>query len=158
MSTYSIPEILQSTDRYKLYTMLCGKEQLTASIQWLHGHQIPTLNVGKELAIYIQGLANYRFLHLDVIDYALNLFNRTQAKVSQPGNDVLAIHNLGILFEPALQINASQMLKDYSKTSALIIVWENSADLPERLFWLTQQKDIFFDFTETPLKKMQYAI
>ena len=84
--------------------------------------------------------------------------DKHKVKINNNGNEVVAIQNLGILLEPALELNASQLLKEFSKTAALIIIWENQSDIPNRLHWSTQQNNIFLDFADTPLKKLQYAI
>lgn len=158
MSTYSIQDIIQSTDRYKLYTLMCSQDGLEDSISWLHTKKIHTINVGKELAAFIDGLDDFSYLNIDVFDYIKKLLDKHKAKVNNTGNEVVAIYNLGILLEPALELNATQLLKEFSKTAALIIIWENQSDIPDRLHWSTQQNNIFLDFTETPLKKLQYAI
>lgn len=158
MSTYSIQDIIQSTDRYKLYTLMCSQDGLEDSISWLHTKKIHTINVGKELAAFIGGLDDFSYLNIDVFDYIKKLLYKHKAKINNTGNEVVAIYNLGILLEPALELNATQLLKEFSKTAALIIIWENQSDIPDRLHWSTQQNNIFLDFTETPLKKLQYAI
>lgn len=158
MSTYSIQDIIQSTDRYKLYTLMCIQDELVDCISWLHAKKIHTINVGKDLATFIDGLDDFSYLNIDVFDYAKKMLDKHKAKINNTGNDVIAVYNLGILLEPALELNAAQLLKEFSKTAALIIIWENQSDIPDRLHWSTQQNNIFLDFTETPLKKLQYAI
>ncbi len=158
MSTYHIHDIIQSTERYKLYTLICSQDDLLDCISWLHSTKIHTINVGKELAAFIDSLDDYSYLNIDVFDYAKKLLDKYKAKINNIGNDVVAVYNLGILLEPALELNAAQLLKEFSKIAALIIIWENQSDIPNRLYWPTQQKNIFLDFTETPLKKLQYAI
>jgi len=74
------------------------------------------------------------------------------------GNDVVAICNLGILMEPALELNAVQLFKEFSKSAALIIIWDNQSEIPDRLDWLTQKQNFFLDFSDIQLKKLQYAI
>lgn len=158
MSLYSIHYIINSSDRHKLYTLMCGPEGLSESISWVNSNKIQTIDVGKELALYINHLEDYRYLNIDVFDYTLKLFNKQKAKINNTGNDVIAVYNLGILLEPTLELNAAQLLKEFSKTAIVIIIWENQTDLPDRLHWPTQQNNIFLDFTETPLKRLQHAI
>lgn len=158
MSTYSIQDIIQSTDRYKLYTLICRQDGLVDCISWLHSNKIHTINVGKELAVFIDCLDDFSYLNIDVFDYTKKLLDKHKAKINNTGNDVVAVYNLGILLEPALELNPAQLLKEFSKTAALIIIWENQSEIPDRLHWSTQQNNIFIDFTETPLKKLQYAI
>jgi hypothetical protein len=158
MSTYSIQDIIQSTDRYKLYTLLCPQEGLAAGISWLEANHIPTINIGKALASFIDGLEDFSYLHIDVFDYMTTLLNTKKAKINHTGNDVIAVYNLGILLEPALELNAAQWLKDYSRAVAVIILWENQSEIPDCLHWPGQQNQFFLDFTETPLKKISHVL
>lgn len=158
MSNYSIQDITQSTDRYKLYTVMCSRHELESCILWLHGQNVHIVNVGKELAAFIHRLDDFSYLNIDVFDYAKKLLDTHKAKINNAGNEVVAIHNIGILFEPSLELNAAQLLKEFSRTAALIIIWENQSEIPGRLHWPTQKNNVSLDFTETPLKKLQYAI
>ena len=158
MSTSSIKDIIQSTDRYKLYSLMCKPDEISECIAFVQSQNVKIINIGKELAAYIDALDDYRYLNIDAFDYAIKLMDKHKAKINNTGNDVLAVYNLGILFEPALELNATQLLKEFSKTAALILIWENQSDINDRLHWSSQQNNIFFDFTETQLKKLHYAI
>ena len=137
---------------------MCGKDDLLDCISWLNTKNVYSINVGKELASYIDGLDDYSYLNIDVFDYTKKLLDKHKAKIDSTGNDVVAVYNLGILLEPNLELNVVQLLKEFSKTASLIIIWENQNDIFDRLHWSTQQNNFFLDFTETPLKKMQNAI
>ena len=150
--------MIQSTDRHKLYTIKCDPDDVDNCISCLQTQKIRTTNIGKELAAYIDNLDDFSYLNIDVFDYLRKLLDRNKAKIKNIGNEVVAIYNLGILLEPSLELNAVQLLKDFSKTAALIIIWENQSEIPNRLHWSAQQNNVFLDFTETPLKKLQYAI
>lgn len=158
MNTYSIQDISYSTERYKLYTVFCNQDGLVDCIAWLHDNKIHSINIGKELASFIESLEDFSYLNIDVLDYIKKLLDKYKYKNSNSGNEVVAIYNVGILLEPTLELNVTQLLKDFSKTSALIIIWENQSDLLSKLYWPTQEKDVFLDFLETPLKKLQYEI
>jgi hypothetical protein len=149
---------MQSSDRYKLYTLMSSQDGLEDCISWLHAKKIHTINVGKELAGFIDCLDDLSYLNIDVFDHIKKLLDKHKSKINNTANDAVAVYNLGILLEPALELNAAQLLKEFSKTAALIIIWENQSDIPDRLHWSTQQNNIFLDFTGTPLKKLQYAI
>lgn len=158
MNTYSIEDLVKSTDRHKLYTLLCRQEELSDCIAFLNAQKINPVNVGKELAAFINGLEDYSYMNIDVLDYIKRLLDEHKSKINKTGNDVVAIYNLGILLEPALQLNAVQLLKDFAKTVAIIIIWENGSIQSDRLQWPTQQSSRYFDFTETPLKSIDYAL
>lgn len=158
MDILGIKSITQSTERHKIYTIQCSQDDLADCINYLLKEKISLVNIGKEVAAYIENLEDYAYLNIDVYDFVKKLFDKNKAKINNTGNEVVAIYNLGILLEPALELNATQLLKDFSKSAALIIVWENQSDITDRLHWSTQQSNVFLDFTETPLKKLQYAI
>lgn len=158
MITYNLEDIINSTDRYKLYNLISTNDKLLQKIHSLQSNNIKTINIGKELASFIDGLEDYSYLNIDVFDFTKKTLDKNKSKINNNGNDVVAIYNFGILLEPALELNAVQLLKDFSKTSALIIIWENQMPIPNYLNWPTQQNNFFLDFTETPLKTLQYAI
>lgn len=158
MNLLEIKNISQTTDRYKIYTILCSQDNIDECINHLNSQKIKTVNIGKEVAAYIDNLDDYAYLNIDVFDFVKKLLDKSKEKINNTGNEVVAIYNLGILLEPALELNATQLLKDFSKSAALIIIWENQSDITDRLYWSTQHNNVFLDFTETPLKKLQYAI
>jgi hypothetical protein len=158
MSTYSIEDISSTSDRFKLYTLVYSANELAAKITYLKSQYINVINIGKELANYINALEDYSYLNIDVYDYTKKLLDKNKSKVNDTGNDVLAIYNIGILMEPALELNAVQLFKEFSKSTSLIILWDNQSDIPDRLEWLTQKNNFFLDFSETQLKELQYAI
>ena len=158
MSYAMIEEILKCSDRHKLFVLSCEFSNLESCISTLENSEVKVINIGQKMASYIDSLDNYDFLSLDVADYLKSILSECTEKNEKNGIPIVAIHNLGILLEPALELNATQLLKEFSKTAALIIIWENQSDIPDRLHWSTQQNNIFLDFTETALKKLQYAI
>ena len=158
MSIYSIKDISTTADRFRIYTLMCNQNELLDKIAFVKSQNISVINIGKELATYINGLEDYSYLNIDVYDYTKMLLDKNKSKVDGIGNDVIAIYNLGILLEPALEINAVQLFKEFSKSTSLIILWDNQSDIPDRLEWPTQKNNFFLDFSESQLKKLQYAI
>jgi hypothetical protein len=158
MSTYSLNEITTSTDRHKIYILICSEEELADRIAFIQSQKINTIDIGRQLAIYIDNLDDYRYLNIDVFDYTKKLLESYKSKINGVGNDIVAIFNLGILLEPALELNAAQLFKDFSKSTSLIVIWENQFEIPNRLNWSTQKQNIFFDFSDSQLKKLHYAI
>ena len=71
---------------------------------------------------------------------------------------MIAIYNLGILMEPNLELNAAQLFKEFSKSTSLILLWDNKFDTPDRLEWSTQKNNFFLDFSESQLKKLEYVL
>ena len=158
MSNYSFNHILTTTDRYKIYTLLCNPSELKDKIELVKAQNIHVINLGKELAEYIDRLDDYSYLNIDVYDYCKKLLNDFKAKINGVGNDVVAIYNIGLLMEPILELNLVTLFKEFSKSTALIIIWENQYDIPDRLNWTTQKNNYALDFSDSPLKKLQDAI
>jgi hypothetical protein len=158
MNLYTIKDIATSAERYKIYTLMCGSSDLTKCIGFIRSENIKVLNIGFELATFLESLEDHSYLQFDVYEYAIKLFDKNKSKINGSGNDIVAFYNLGILLEPVLKINVVQLLKDISKSIALIIIWENESDFPNRLMWNTQKRNMFLDFSEVQLKKLQYAI
>ena len=112
---YSVKDITSSVDRYKIYILTCNLDELTKSIEFMQSESIPIINIGKELANYIDSLEDYKYLYIDVYDYAKKLLDKKKTKLNGSGNDVVAIYNFGILLEPSLELNSVQLFKEFSK-------------------------------------------
>ena len=158
MSTYPIKDISTTADRYKLYTLMCNTNELHDKIAFIKSQNINAINIGKELANYIDGLENFRYLNIDVYDYTRKLLDKHKSKINVEGNDVVAIFNLGILMEPELELNAVQLFKEFSKSTSLIIIWDSQSENPDRLDWPTKKQNIFLDFSDIQLKNLQNEI
>ena len=158
MNSFSINDVSRSTDRFKLCVLSCSHEKLLESISFIQSHNISVINIGKEISTFINRLDDYSYLNMDVLDFITKLLEDQKTKIDGTGNDIVAIYNLGILLEPALELKSKQLIKEFSKSSAIIIIWENQFELPDVLNWSTQQKTYSFDFTDTQLKSLQNAI
>ena len=158
MTIVTLRDISSSVDRYKIYTLQCNPGELEEIITFIRSENITVINIGKELALFLDQLDDYAYLSIEVQDFLNKILDKNKGKIISCGNDIVAIYNLGILFEPRLELYANQLLKDISKTIALIILWENQSELPDRLHWPTQQNNVFLDFSDAQLKKLQYAI
>src|SRR5688500_15864105 len=97
--TYSIEDIISSNDRYKLYILTCPPGDLIKNIEFLKSKDIAEINVGRELAGYINGLENNRYLNIEVYEHVKKLLDRKKSKINNTGNELVAVYNLGILME-----------------------------------------------------------
>lgn len=158
MNINSIEDIASSTDRYKLYVLRCDPSDLPSCIDFLQTKGIAVINIGKELASYIGSLEDFSYLNIDVYDHAKKLLDTHKSQLHNSGNEVVAIYNVGILLEPRLELNAAKLLKEFSKSAALIIIWENQSEVPDRLHWPTQKNNFFLDFSESKLKELHYEV
>lgn len=158
MSTYPIKDISTTTDRFKLFTLMCNPNEIADKIAFVKSQNINVIDIGKELTNYIDSLEDFRYLNIDVYDFTRRLLDKQRSKINGAGNDVIAIYNLGILMEPALELNAVQLFKEFSKSTSLIIIWDNQSENPERLDWPTQKQNFFLDFSDIQLKILQHEI
>lgn len=154
MNTYSIKEVSNSVDRHKLYILFCSPDGLMANISFIQSQNISTINVGKELALFIEGVDDKKYLNIDVFDRVKKILDSKKSRFNGAGNDIVAIYNLGILLEPALELKATQLLKEFSKSAAIIIIWENQMEQQDILNWTAQNKNYSIDFSEIKLKKI----
>ena len=90
MSTYSIKDITQSTIRHKLYTLMYILNELPECVAYIKSQNINVINIGKELATYIDTLDDYRYLSIDVYDFTKKLLDKHKSKINGTGNDVVA--------------------------------------------------------------------
>lgn len=158
MITYSIKDISASVDRHKIFVLACKPEEQSSCVSFLLSNNIPTVNIGNELATYIDGLKDYRYLPLDSYDFTKKLLDSKKAKIAPTGNEIIAVYNLGILLEPTLEINPEALIKEFSKSAAILIIHENEMEQPNILNWNSQKNDYSLNFSDTSLKKIQYEI
>lgn len=158
MSTYQLNDTYFTAERYKIYTLFCKADEINEKISQLQSQGINVLNVGKELAGFIDKQHDNKYLNIEVFDQLKYFMEKKSVRIDGSINNVIAIYNLGILLEPALELNAVQFLKEFSKSCAVIIIWENQAEVPHKLYWQTQSDNILFDFSDTSYKVLQYAV
>lgn len=150
--------VFESNDRFKLFKIFVPFDRRLELFEKLKALDVGVLNVGQEVSCYINNLEDHRFLMIDVIDHVRKIMDTTRSIPQDSNNPVLAIYNLGILFESTLELNISKFLKEYSKSTSLIIIWDQIANDKGRLHWPTQQDKVFLDFSDIDLKELNYEI
>ena len=158
MKTYTIQDLSTSSDRFKLFVLLCSPNSIFEYVDSLESRNINVVNIGEEVALFIENLDNYDYLQIETQEFLSNLLDNEKSAIQDAGNNVVAIYNLGILLEPYFEINAVQFFKDFSKSTCLVIIWEDGLEMPNKLYWPTQEQTYYFDFTDLDLKQLQYAI
>jgi hypothetical protein len=68
MSIYQIKDISITTDRFKIFTLMCNPNEIADKIAFVKSQNINVINIGKELATYIDGLDDFSYLNIDVYD------------------------------------------------------------------------------------------
>lgn len=155
MLKVSLQGVLTSVDRHKLF-LLTNKGN-PAPVDWLLARGVPIINVGKKIAEFVKGVDDMSYLPFETYEHLKTLLETGKQRMTTAGNEVVAIYNLGVLLEPLLELDPVKLLKDFSKSAALIIIWEHKI-ANNILTWDTQQNKYFFDFSEIQLKYIDNAL
>ena len=99
---------------------------------------VETINVGSLVAEAISNFLDDKKLSLKVTNIIEEIFEVSKVKHQDLGR-ILAIKNLGILFEPELKIDFLSLIDKYSRTNALFIQWEGEIE-NNTLYFLSKQK------------------
>lgn len=102
--------------------------------------EINYVDIGKSLSIQIENKSSNKNLSLLAKDKLNQLFTEGIEKNKTYGN-ILAIKNLGILFEKELKIDFINLIENFSKTTPLFILWDGEYK-DDNLYFLTKQKGI----------------
>jgi hypothetical protein len=152
--TFNIRNQIVKIERHNLYLIKCLASDIPEVIQAVEQESVKVLNIGKELSELLKKNKQTKFLNLESQEKLHNLIERTAVEIEKGKPKVLGIYNLGILFEPILEMHAVKILKELSKTISIIILWENLADFSGKLCWSEQQEKYFFDFEDVNLKQL----
>jgi hypothetical protein len=101
---------------------------------------IPAIDLGTELSQILFNLNDLTKLPMKVSLELENMLNTATIDHEIYGR-LLAISNLGILFEPELKVDFNNLLEKYSNTNALFVKWEGAID-NENLYFLSKEKGI----------------
>jgi hypothetical protein len=157
-SNMNLANVFRSTDRHKLFLLNCREESFNECLGFLANQHIEAVNIGLEVSVFLNRLEDYRYLNLEVSDFIIKMLNERKHKPEGSMNDVVVIYNLGILMEHALEINASQLLKNFAKNVALIIIGDALELEGNKLFWPNQKESFSIDFNDTSIKQISYEI
>ena len=99
---------------------------------------IEAIDVGKKLSQEIRSIASDAKIGMKSLIIMDELFTSSFSNNSEYGK-YLAIHNLGILFEPELKTDFVQLLDKYSSSNTLFVKWEVEIE-DGTLYYLTKEK------------------
>ena len=102
--------------------------------------EITAIDLGIELSQVIFNLNDLTKLPMKVSKELEKIMNTAIIEHVIFGRS-LAISNLGILFEPELKVDFTNLLEKYSNTNALFVKWEGEID-NENLYFLSKEKGI----------------
>lgn len=99
---------------------------------------IEAIDVGKKLSHEIKSIASDAKIGMKSLIMMDELFTSSFLDNSEYGK-YLAIHNLGILFEPELKTDFIQILDKYSSSNILFVKWEGEIE-NGILYFLSKEK------------------
>lgn len=97
------------------------------------------VDLGREISLFISKLTASSKTPLRVKDYIDDLIG----KMDNP----IIIKNIGILFEPDLKFNVTQVLISWAKSKALVVEWEGEIE-NKNLYFLSKQRGRLIDLSQ----------
>jgi hypothetical protein len=138
-------------NRHNLYLLLYKSSELPKVLDVFMQYGIKSLDIGKTLAKELQGVKVDKFISLTSHELLDRIIEENTCVITGSNVKSLVVYNLGILLEPVLGLKPEQILKDISKTTVLILLWEDNID--ENILYWTSQKDSYnLDFSDIDLK------
>lgn len=138
---------LDDTGRHNLVLLRCDSNSLKNTIDQLKNFGITAVNVGKELSKKLVAIESTKFLTIEAQEYLHKLIENQAAQVVPSKPKVVAIYNIGMLLEPALSLNAANLLKEFSKDLTIIILWDHLSS-EGLLHWGIQQKQYHLNLSD----------
>lgn len=111
--------------RHNLVLVRCDTKSLNDTIDKLQGAGVNVINIGKELSKKLVAVESTKFLTIEAQEYLHKLIENQAAQIVPSKPKVVAIYNIGILLEPALSLNAANLLKEVSKNVIVVILWDH---------------------------------
>lgn len=81
------------------------------------------VDVSRSLAEALTSITRGKFFHFEVKEELDHLLSSSRSLALANGANTLGLFNLGILFEPQLQLDAAQIIKDQTRHGAIVLFW-----------------------------------
>lgn len=133
---------LSETKRYKIYILQSLHDNLNSSKNFLTSFDIKIINVGKELSEKLSSVGANRHLDILASEFIPKLIEQNARQIPAFSHKIVALENMGILLEPALDLNAEKLLAEISKNVHLLFLWSEQSSGAGVLSW-TNQKETF---------------
>jgi hypothetical protein len=138
-----------STNRLKLVVVRGAETTLLASFNRINLDGIPVVNIGKSLAGSLQSKIGSKHIDIEAQEALNNIITRDAINLPGLNYKTVCLHNIGMLFEPQLEIDESQFIRDLSKSYFVIILWENEIDSDGKLCWKNDKNKYQLNITDT---------
>lgn len=103
------------------------------------------VNIGREMASVISGLdRNDSFGFGFLVEEAFRRAIKKNTFSDEKYGNVVVMENVGILFEPELGLNFTELLKSISKNTLVVLLWPGEMDW-ERLYFLNRNSNVFIN-------------
>jgi hypothetical protein len=139
--------ILEDLGRHNLVVVRCDANSLNNTIERLNEAGVNSVNVGKELSEKLTAVESTRFLTIESQEYLHEMIDNQTREIVPGKLKVVAIYNIGILLDPALSLNAANLLKEISKYVAIIILWDHISS-EGLLHWGIQQEQYYLNLSD----------
>lgn len=123
-------------DKIEKYLKIQSRNKIVFYKQYVLG--VEAIDVGKKLSHEIKSIASDAKIGMKSLIIMDELFTSSFLDNSEYGK-YLAIHNLGILFEPELKADFTQILDKYSSSNILFVKWEGEIE-NGILYFLSKEK------------------
>jgi len=157
MELASDPIAQYQHERNKLFWIDCRSQPISAVLSDLEYLKFPSLNVGKEIATFLQDRIKGKYLHLDTQEFVKKVFVQVAKNRDNFYPPAVAIYNLGILFEPVLKMDPSIIIKDLSKEIGILILWDSFVETNGTFHWGDRSKEYCLNFSETNIHKIDLS-
>lgn len=145
---------LQPGATHHLFWLNCQAHTPEAVDAFLRTNGIPGLNLGQSIATEFNDKWNSKHFALEVEEYLQHLLESVAKPIATTGIQVIAIYNIGILFEPELALDPDKILKQTSKRTAIVLLWYHHFDQPGIFHWNDRKNDFKLDLTETNIQEI----
>ena len=145
------------SERYSLVYLLCDSVTRHQQVEALERLGIPSLNVGYELSRKLETSRNHKFIALLVAQYFQGLMEQSIVPTSFGKKRIVALYNLGILFEPMLQLKPDSILQEFAKTATVIILWEDVVDDTGMMHFGENSANLLLDFSNSGLRQVEIS-
>jgi len=142
-----ISEPLNFYNRHNFHVVKCKSDQLNIIINELVNDSIRPINIGLEVSNKIK-LAGLKHLTIKIQELLNHLVESNSTEIFSGKPKVIALYNLGILFEPSIKFNVEQILKELSKQYCLIILWDGDIDDNYILHWGKQKENFQINLSD----------
>ena len=103
------------------------------------------VNIGREMTSVIVSLdRNDSFGFSFLVEEAFRRAIKKSTYSDDKYGNVVVLENVGILFEPELGLNFTELLKSISKNTLVVLLWPGEMD-SERLYFLNRNSNVFIN-------------